>query len=63
MRKYIRNIIRRQAEDQGFKPSKCVRATFDSLQRKKYGAKRRVANILKGTHKRKLWRNRLNGSI
>ena len=63
MRKYIRNLIRRQAEKNGEKASRSVRATFHELQIKKYGAKCRLANMCKSTHKRKLWRSRLNAEI
>ena len=56
-------MIRSQAENKGYKPSRAVRATFHELQIKKYGLKRRLANMIKGTHKRKLWRSRLNNAI
>ena len=59
MRKYIRKLLRRDAEDLGAKPSKYVRSEFDRLQIKKYGKNTRRKNQAKGTHKRKLWRSRL----
>jgi hypothetical protein len=63
MRKYVRNMIRIGAEKQGYKASRAVRATFHELQIKRYGIKRRLANMCKSTHKRKLWRSRLNNAI
>lgn len=63
MRKYIRSLIRSHAKKNGYKASRCVRATFHSLQIKKYGAERRIANKCKGTHKRKLWRSRIMDAI
>ena len=60
MRKYIRNIIRSYAEKNGDKASRVVRATFNELQIKKYGAKRRLINQRIGTHKLKLWESRIS---
>lgn len=60
MRKYIRKMLRYRAESIGAKPSRLVRAEFDSIQSKRYGHKVRLSNKVKGTHPRKLWRSRLS---
>lgn len=60
MRKYIRNMIRSQAENKGAKASRYVRSTFNRLQIKKYGSDNRIINQAKGTHKRSTWRIRIS---
>lgn len=59
MRKYIREMIRRQAEKRGFKPSKTVHALWVRYQNEKRGEFVRMANAAKGTHKKKLWPSRI----
>ena len=63
MRKYVRHLLRRQAERIGVKPSRFVRSEFDRLQIKKQGRDKARINQLKGTHKRKLWRSRIINTI
>lgn len=60
MRKYIRYKLRKKAEDLGVKASEYVRNEFNKMQIKKYGYLKRKKNQLKGTHKRKTWKNRVN---
>ena len=60
MRKYIRNMLRSQAERENVKPSKYVSDEFNKIQGRKYGYERRVKNQIKGTHKRSTWKARLS---
>jgi hypothetical protein len=60
MRKYIRKMIRSKAEKKGAKASRYVRSTFNNLQIKKHGSKKRWINQAKGTHKRSTWRMRVS---
>ena len=55
MRKYIRNMLRAEAERMGVKPSRYVSKEWDRRQVDKYGEPRRRINQAKGTHKRKTW--------
>ena len=59
MRKFIRNMLRSQAERLGVKPSKYVAREFDKYAVKKYGETRRRINQAKGTHKRRTWGTRI----
>ena len=63
MRKYIRKLLRSNAEKIGVKASRYVRSEFGRLQIKKYGRDKACINQLKGTHKRKLWRSRITNTI
>lgn len=58
MRKYIRNVLRSQAERENVKPSKYVSDEFHKIQAKKYGYATRIKNQIKGTHKRSTWKAR-----
>lgn len=58
MRKYVRSIIRTAGERDRLKPSRYVKAVFDSLQQQKYGVEKRRKNQAKGTHKKYLWKSR-----
>lgn len=60
MRKYIRYMLRKKAEKMGVKASQYVSKEFNKIQIKKYGYLKRKINQLKGTHKRKAWKNRIN---
>ena len=60
MRKYIRKMIRNSAKAEKAKPSIWLRAVFDHRQNKKFGTNIRSVNKAKGTHKKKLWRQRIN---
>ena len=63
MRKYIRKMLRAKAERMGVKPSRYVSREFDKYQVKKYGAtRRRIAQAI-GTHKRKVWRSRIEAVV
>ena len=59
MRKYIRAMIRGEAEKIGAKPSKWVNREFDRRQVKQYGVETREINKAKGTHPRSRWRLRI----
>lgn len=58
MRKYIRYMIRKKAEDMGVKPSRFVKKEFDRMQIKIYGRRVRKLNQARGTHKFSAWKNR-----
>ena len=59
MRKYIRQMLRKRAENAGIKPSKFVHSRFVNMQVEKYGQKTREINMAKGTHPRRTWKNRI----
>lgn len=59
MRKYIRNMMREASHNNHTKPSRWLKAAFESFQLKRYGADRRKANQAKGTHPKKLWASRV----
>lgn len=59
MRKYIRKILKYNAEKQSVKASKWVHNRFEQLQIKKYKKKRRDINKAKGTHPRHNWKARI----
>lgn len=58
MRKYIRAMLRGQAEKMGAKSSKFVNYEFDRRQIKKYGIEQREINKAKGTHPKSRWKAR-----
>ena len=55
MRKYIRSMLRAEANRKGVNASRYVAREFDRYQVNKYGEPRRRINQAKGTHKRKTW--------
>ena len=59
MRKLLRSILRHNAEKIGVKPSLYVWSEFNKYQIKKYGKNVRRDNRIKGTRKRKTWKNNL----
>lgn len=59
MRKYIRNILRYEGEKREASPSIWVRTAFHTHQLKRYGAKKRRINQAKGTHPKRVWRQRI----
>lgn len=59
MRKIIRNMLRKQAEKMGVKPSRFVADNFDKYQVDKYGKTRRRINQAKGTRARRTWKQRI----
>lgn len=59
MRKYIRGMIRGEAEKIGAKPSKWVNREFDRRQVKKYGVERREINKEIGTQPKSRWKSRI----
>ena len=63
MRKYIRHALRIRAEREGVKPSKYVAAAWDRLSVKKYGDKRRRIHQATGTHKRRVWKSRIESVV
>lgn len=58
-RKYVRGILRHEAERKKIKPSKWVNREYNRLQIKKYGIERREINKATGTHKKSTWRARI----
>lgn len=60
MRKYIRKMLKSEAEQKGVKASKWVYSRFVNLQIKKYGDKRRSIHRAISTHKRRIWKSRTN---
>lgn len=62
-RKYIRGMLRREAERKKIKPSRWIKREFNRIQIKKYGAKIRKINKEKGTHKKRTWRARIAGAF
>ena len=60
MRKYIRKILKSEANKKHIKESKYIKDMFNSMQIKKYGTKKRIENQLKGTHKKNTWKNRIS---
>lgn len=62
-RKYVRGMLRREAERKKIKPSKWVNHEFDRLQIKKYGIEQREINKEKGTNKKSTWRQRITFAI
>lgn len=63
MRKYVRGMLRREAERKKIKPSKWVNREFDRIQIKKYGIEQREINKAKGTHKKSSWKTRIELAI
>ena len=59
MRKYIRGMMREASKNNHTKPSRWVKAAWESFQLKRVGADRRKANQAKGTHPKKLWASRV----
>lgn len=55
-RKYIRAMLRGEAEKIGAKPSKYVNREFDRIQIKKYGIEKREINKARGTAPKRRWR-------
>ena len=63
MRKIIRNTMRNEAKRLGVKASQYVREQFDRYQVEKYGEDCRRKNKIRGTHKRRTWKSRLETLI
>lgn len=59
MRKLIRSMFRAEAERKKEKTSQVVHKTWELYQAKKFGAKTRVINEAKGTHKKSTWPARI----
>ncbi len=59
MRKYIRKMLKSEAEQKGVKASKWVHRKFENLQIKKQGKKSRDIHRAVGTHKRRVWKSRI----
>lgn len=62
-RKYVRGMLRREAERKKIKSSKWVNREFDRLQIKKYGIAQREINKAKGTSKKSTWRTKIAFAI
>jgi hypothetical protein len=56
MRKYLRYRLRKEAERKGLKPSRYVREVWDDVQKRRYGAEGRAANVAIGTKPKRKWR-------
>ena len=63
MRKYKREMLRREAERNNFSPSKYVRFAWDTLQKKLVGENIRQRNQARGTHKKRTWRARITAAV
>lgn len=63
MRKYRRMALRLYAMRTGAKASKFVHTMWERYQIKKYGVKRVAINRAKGTHKKRLWNERIAGAL
>lgn len=59
MREYIRYQLRTAAEKAHVKPSRHVAFGWDEIQNRKVGWKTRRINQAKGTHPKRLWRQRI----
>ena len=58
MRKYMRQIMRHQAEKEGFKPSKTVHQLWYHYQEKKFNHQQHLAHIARGTKPKRNWKAR-----
>lgn len=61
MRKYIRHMMRRQAERTGKRPSEFVHAAWENRQIAHVCWKRRMMNVAKGTAPKHKWAARIAG--
>ena len=61
MRKYIRQMMRYDAQCKGIKASKYVKEQFEKRQIKKYGPYIRDLAKAISTHPRRTWKNRCSG--
>ena len=55
MRRLKREILRRQAQKMGVKPSRYVQAKWREIQNKRYGKKLARAFWVRGSRKKKNW--------
>lgn len=58
MRKHMREILRRQGERKGLKPSRYVATKWNEYEVRKLGKEQRKANVANGTKPKRLWRGR-----
>jgi hypothetical protein len=63
MRKYIRHMMRLEAERTGKKPSEFVNAAWNTRQIARVGWRRRRANVAKGTAPKRKWAARIAGVV
>lgn len=63
MRKYKREMLRREAERNNYNPHDYVRFAWDALQKKTVGEAIRKRNQARGTHKKNTWRARMTASV
>ena len=54
----MREILRRQGERKGLKPSRYVARMWNRYETKKLGEKQRKANVAHGTKPKRLWAGR-----
>lgn len=59
MRKHIRKMLKYDAEQKDVKASKWVHRQFENIQIKKQGKKSRDIHKAVGTHKRRVWKSRI----
>lgn len=63
MRKYIRNMMRHEAERTGKRVSEFVHAAWENRQIARVGWRRRRANVAKGTTTKRKWAARIAGVL
>lgn len=63
MRRYIRHMMRREAERKGKRPSESVHAAWETHQIARVGWRRRRANVAKGTAPKRKWAARIAGVL
>ena len=63
MRKYIRNMMRHEAERTGKRVSEFVHAAWENRQIARVGWRRRRANVAKGTTQKRKWAARIAGVL
>ena len=59
MRKYMREILRREAERLGVKASRYVATKWNEHQVRKLGREQRAVNVMRGTKPRRRWPGRV----
>ena len=63
MRKHIRYQLRITAEKAGVKPQKHISDGWDQIQVEKVGLENRRKNQARGTHKKHLWKSRIEAVL
>ena len=55
MRSHMRELLRRQGERRGVKPSRYVYQAWDAIQRRRLGPGLRARNVGRGTRPKRRW--------